>query len=97
MTTLTSAVMTYYILHQVNSTTGVPDSQTKVAIVHRACSSFNESANYLTKNFIPAWDTTNWGTLPEVFEIRQQQEGTPSQYDTVLIQVIDGVASLYGG
>ncbi len=94
MTVLTSAVLTYSYHKQVDSGTGVPSESVKVADVRGLFESYNQAANYLTENFIPSWDSEAGGTLPEVFDVQQWNEGKTAR-ERVLIQVVAGVASLY--
>lgn len=94
MSTLTSAVLTYSYHKQVNSSNGVPAESIKIADVRGLFETFNQAANYLTENFIPAWDTETGGTLPEVFDVQQWNEDKTAR-ERVLIQVVGGVASIY--
>lgn len=95
MTTLTSAVLTKNYHKQVDSGTGVPSESVKIADVRGLFESYNQAANYLTENFIPAWDSGAGGTLPEVFDIEAWTDETKTARERILIQVVSGVASVY--
>ncbi|MCP4259885.1 MAG: hypothetical protein GY774_20590 [Planctomycetes bacterium] len=94
MGTLTSAVLTYNYHKQVDSSSGQPSESVKIADVRGLFESYNQAANYLTENFIPAWDSETGGTLPDVFDVQAWNEGKTSR-ERILIQVIGGVASVY--
>ncbi len=94
MTTLTSAVLTKNYHKQVDSGTGAPFESVKIADVRGLFESYNQAANYLTENFIPAWDSNAGGTLPTVFDVEAWNEGKTAR-DRILIEVIGGVASVY--
>ncbi|AUR89487.1 hypothetical protein NVP1123O_58 [Vibrio phage 1.123.O._10N.286.48.F3] len=94
MATLTSAVLTKKYHKQVDSGTGVPAESVKIADVRGLFESYNQAANYLTENFIPAWDSGAGGTLPEVFDIEAWNDGKTAR-ERILIQVVGGVASVY--
>lgn len=97
MTVLTSAVLTYSYHKQVNSASGLPAESIKIADVRGLFESFNQAANYLTEYYIPSWDTNTGGTLPEVFDVQQWTDETKTTRERILIQVVNGVASLYHG
>ena len=94
MTTLTSAVLTKNYHKSVDSGTGLPSESIKIAEVRGLFESYNQAANYLTENFIPAWDSSTGGTLPEVFDIEAWNEAKTAR-ERILIQVVSGVASVY--
>lgn len=95
MTVITTAALTYSYHKQVDSNTGIPAESVKIVEVRGLYETFNQAANYITKYYIPSWDTEAGGTLPDVFDVQQWTDETKTERTRVLIKVVGGVASVY--
>ena len=94
MSVITSAVLTYQYLKEVDNN-GTPVLSVEIAEVRKMFDSYNEAALYLVNSFIPNWNENLNGTLPTVFEVRIVSDKVNFVTSSILIEVVNGTASQY--